>query len=538
MRLVIKDYISQLKEKDELDLLLCDLLLQMGYLMDNKPETGNRQYGVDIRAYTEEEILLCVVKQGKLTRDTWDSGQNEVRQSLNEIHDAYLRFLPEEDKKKQLRIAVVTNNVMDEAVWLEWTGYVEDNTNWRGIPVKLEFWGIDKLVADVQQYLFEEKLFGAEQQKRLRRALYFIGESDYRNEYFEQIIDDYLLQLHVEDKTKQRDKKLAGMYLASQMIAQYAADARIYKIAIQVTEYLIIRYWEFLLQNSLFEKKQYMDWLLKFLSAYEKWNDLYYEAVRYCCEGKDRIPYYHSVEQRVILYEVLGYLISYAYYLYHKGKHDATVREKCVCVHNSILNLIRNHVQFFYAPYDNDIGIVSMLYRLLDLADDKEGIEYLMDEQCMKVANEYTIYGKYPAPTDTYEEALEIWHSSGKTTEYNCSGFWGCMLQWMVLMDQEELYDKLKVFLKETLQAVTKCAWFLRADEELKLYDRYAMNQAGDGTSFETEDTFQNLKTRVGFTMEQYKDEVFSYEMYSFPSLEFIVSRYYGYLVRVKRESL
>ena len=63
MRLVIKDYLTLLKEKDELDLLLCDLLLQMGYLMDNKPETGNRQYGVDIRAYTETEVLLCVVKQ-------------------------------------------------------------------------------------------------------------------------------------------------------------------------------------------------------------------------------------------------------------------------------------------------------------------------------------------------------------------------------------------------------------------------------------------------------------------------------------------
>lgn len=50
MRLVIKDYLSQLKEKDELDFLICDLLLQMGYITDNRPETGNRQYGVDIRA--------------------------------------------------------------------------------------------------------------------------------------------------------------------------------------------------------------------------------------------------------------------------------------------------------------------------------------------------------------------------------------------------------------------------------------------------------------------------------------------------------
>mgnify|MGYP007110314217 FL=1 len=42
MRLIIKDYLLQLKEKDELDLLICDILLQMGYITDNQPKTGNR----------------------------------------------------------------------------------------------------------------------------------------------------------------------------------------------------------------------------------------------------------------------------------------------------------------------------------------------------------------------------------------------------------------------------------------------------------------------------------------------------------------
>ena len=44
MRLIIKDYLLCLREKDELDLLLCDLLLQMGYATDSQPKTGSRQY--------------------------------------------------------------------------------------------------------------------------------------------------------------------------------------------------------------------------------------------------------------------------------------------------------------------------------------------------------------------------------------------------------------------------------------------------------------------------------------------------------------
>lgn len=55
MRLIIKDYLAKLKEKDELDLLLCDLLLAQGYITDNVPKTGNRQYGVDIQVHTSTE---------------------------------------------------------------------------------------------------------------------------------------------------------------------------------------------------------------------------------------------------------------------------------------------------------------------------------------------------------------------------------------------------------------------------------------------------------------------------------------------------
>ena len=93
MRLIIKDYLLQLKEKDELDLLLCDVLFQMGYITENRPKTGNRQYGVDIRAQNEDELLLCVVKQGNMTRQNWNSGQNAVRQSLDEIQDSYINII-------------------------------------------------------------------------------------------------------------------------------------------------------------------------------------------------------------------------------------------------------------------------------------------------------------------------------------------------------------------------------------------------------------------------------------------------------------
>ncbi len=184
----------------------------MGYITDNWPKTGNRQYGVDIRAYNDNEILLTVVKQGNLNRKNWDADQNAVRQSLNDIQDTYIDFINGKDRKKELHVIVATNGVIDEAVRPSWEGYVKHSTTWSGMKVQIEFWNIDKLVDDVQKYLFDEHIFGAKMQSLLRKALYFIDESDYRNEYFECIIDDYLLRLKSMDTPKERRKKISKCY--------------------------------------------------------------------------------------------------------------------------------------------------------------------------------------------------------------------------------------------------------------------------------------------------------------------------------------
>ena len=365
MRLIIKDYLLQLKEKDELDLLLCDFLLQNGYITENRPETGNRQYGVDIRAHKEDEILLCVVKQGNLTRKNWDADQNAVRQSLDEIHDCYLDMFNIANPQKKLRIAVVTNGMMDEAVSPNWEGYKRKNTVWNGMHVDFEFWNIDVLTDLVQKNMFDEHIFGAEMQALLRRALYFIGEGEYRRTYFEQIINEFIAQLKVDESTKARNKKLAGVYLASQMIAQYAAEESIYKIGIMVSEYLIIRYWKYMLEHNLFEKAFYVEWLINYLSAYEKWNQRYHEAVAYCCEEDKRIPSSNPVSQNVMLYEMLGYLTTYGYYLAVKSETDPKVQEKCQEVCDSIVQMMNHYPQMLYPAYDVHIGTISMLYRLL-----------------------------------------------------------------------------------------------------------------------------------------------------------------------------
>jgi len=534
MRLIIKDYLLQLKEKDELDLLLCDLLLQMGFITDNKPETGNRQYGVDIRAHNPNEILLFVVKQGNLTRQTWSSGPNAVRQSLEEINDVYLGFLKGNDRKKKIRIVVATNGMIDEAVRPQWDGYTSNNSNVQGMNVQIEFWNIDLITDLLQKHLLDEHAFNAEMQSMLRRALYFVEERDYRPEFYEQIIDHYMDTLNV-DNTKARKKTLTSVHLASQMIAQYSADAGVYKISVMVSEYLIIRYWKHMMKHDMLGDPLHREWLHKYLKSYEKWSDAYYMSVRCCCDGATPLPPCNSVEKRVILYEILGYLASYTYYLSYIGVFDLSARNKCSQITDSIIRLLNNHTEFHYAPYDRHIGIISMLYRLLDRLGRTNDVHALIQMQCHRVAYNYQDFKKYPTPTDDFEDAVNI-DMGMPAEEYVTTAFWGVMLEWMVLYEQQTLYDSLHSFLAEDLKDVTKCVWFLRSDEEEHLYEPFVMFKAGEGVVIDLPSSFEELKKVVNFIMKQYKKDVFSYETYSFDALEFIAARYFNALVRVKKE--
>lgn len=535
MRLIIKDYLACLKEKDELDILLCDLLLQMGYVTHNIPKTGNRQYGVDIRADNEKELLLFVIKQGDMNRKNWDHGQNAVRQSLNEIRDCYMSLINGTERNKKLSIIVVTNGMMDEAVRPNWEGYKRENTIWDGIPIELVFWDIDDITSRVQKYLFNEHLFGNDMRSLLRRSLYFVEESDYQKIYFERLIDNYLSKLIENNSKKEQEKILSGVFLATQMIAYYAANCEKYRIGIMVSEYLIIRYWKYLLDNNCFEIVQYIKWLHKYLTQYEKWNHMYYITVKFCCEGKNRLLLSNPVEQCVILYEMIGYLTSYAYYLYFKNQINRSCEVELSSVVNDIVQIFNNYPGVNYPPFDNHVGILTMVYRLFNSLGRKNEVVGLVNEICSYMKVYYCKFRKYPSPIDSFEDAVNIYNGY-PSEEYVTSGFWGTMLEWIVILEQKELYQSIQPFLSVNLSEVSKCAWFLKSEEETKFYDQHSMHLAGTGVAFETVESFDELKDQINIVLNQFASENFSFEKYEFQALEFIASRYYGMLPRVKTE--
>src|ERR1043165_7505119 len=91
MKLLVRNYLASLREREELDAILPDLLSELGYTEYSRPQRGTAQAGVDIVAIGDDEgerkVFLFSVKQGDLTRQSWDGTPQALRSSLNEILD-------------------------------------------------------------------------------------------------------------------------------------------------------------------------------------------------------------------------------------------------------------------------------------------------------------------------------------------------------------------------------------------------------------------------------------------------------------------
>ncbi len=138
MKLIIKEYLSLLKESKELDSLIPELLLAMGHEVISKPQIGVRQYGVDVASVGIDKdgikkVFLFTIKEGDFGRTDWDNGTLQaVRPSLNEIIDSYIpKKLSPDNKSLVKKIILATGGDKKQEIDENWDGYIETNAKKR-----------------------------------------------------------------------------------------------------------------------------------------------------------------------------------------------------------------------------------------------------------------------------------------------------------------------------------------------------------------------------------------------------------------------
>ncbi|MGQ0798949.1 MAG: hypothetical protein ACT4NL_02395 [Pseudomarimonas sp.] len=182
LRVVLTHYLESLRERNELDALLPEIVVAMGHSVISRPQVGVAQGGVDLVSVfapdgVHREIHLWILKFGDVGRADMLAGVQAIDPSVREAcvtfvpHrlDAHLRALP-------IHIVVVSNGELRQEARDAWTGLVDQIRTQHGHDV--EFWGMDQLTPLIETHLFDEGLLLGSAKGHLHAALAGLDETE------------------------------------------------------------------------------------------------------------------------------------------------------------------------------------------------------------------------------------------------------------------------------------------------------------------------------------------------------------------------
>ncbi len=247
MKLIIREYLASLRERDELDAMLPDLLTEMGYLVFSRPGRGTRQYGVDIAALSpkigkERKLYLFSVKQGDLTRADWDGTSQALRASINQIRDVYIpTSVPTEYRNLKVVVCLVFGGDIKEAARLEVEQYLARETT----PMfSFEEWNGDRLADLILSGLLREELLPDPMRSHLRKAVAMVEEPDISFSHFRSLVDGIVAR----PKNTQADQitKAREINICLWILFGWAREANTVEAPYRASEYAILRIWDIL----------------------------------------------------------------------------------------------------------------------------------------------------------------------------------------------------------------------------------------------------------------------------------------------------
>ena len=493
MKLIIREYLSMLKESKELDYLIPDLLLSMGLTPFSRPQIGVRQDGVDIAAVGkdkedgEEKVFLITIKRGDIDRSSWDSGLQAVRPSLNEIIDCYIpNRLPVEYKSYPKKIILCCGGEIKQEVEGNWVGFAKNKRAAKDLS--FSFWGADYLSTMIEQNLLNEYLFPEECRKLFRKSLAIIDGTDEGFKYYRNLVIKVLDNAPLETPQK-KIKALRTLNLALKVLFYWGQDENNLSVPYLASEYLILRSWDLIKSKNPFrsnsKSNKVTDEFLKILSTFNSITKAYLEKISPHCLVSDGLflNSINSQEYFLLVFDIMGKLavIGLSQFFQSLFFNSEILLTNSRYVAFCLAKMIENHSISGSPPYDGHIIDISLAIILLYCTGHGDFASNWVEKIVDKCHFAYKFGKYYPICTDSFEDLIDMsmGNSRSKKELTEISSMFPILAEWIYLLNNENAYLKLSDMLKECLSHTNLQMWFPDKDTENLLFKENASNNSG-----------------------------------------------------------
>ena len=493
MKLIIKQYLSSLRERDELDAILPDLLSQMGLNVISRPGRGTRQAGVDVAAVGkigsgEEKIYLFSIKSGDLTRTSWhgDSIQS-LHPSLDEILESYIPTrIPDEHKDKDVVVCICIGGDIQEQVRVDVEGYIKKN---KRENLAFEEWNGDKLASLILENFLREDLLPQDARSELRKSLALLDEPESSYQHFATLIKS--LSRARNDKADKDIMLLRQINICLWILFAWARDVDNLESAYLSSELAVLHAWEITKTYSTKDTKvanaiQLV--LLSILSLHQKICAQYiYKKIlphvvkKHALSVAVRASW--SLDVNLKLFDVLGRLALSGIWAYSGIKRQAdesndenneSLLKIFQVTSTAVKQLIWNNPALLLPVKDDqaiDISI-AVFFLMLDSNNHKD-VKNWLSEIVERAIFSYQTHGQYPCNLQNYSDLLE--HPEEKDEEYRKKITSGSILYpmisfWAALLGDSDLYSRVQYMKKELLAHCNFQLWYPDDVSEEKIY--------------------------------------------------------------------
>jgi hypothetical protein len=517
MRLILAQYLATLRERDEFDRLLPELLQAMGYVPLAKPQTGVRQFGVDFAAVGIspadgiKEILLFVIKQGNIGRKEWSADEPaDLRPTLNEVLDVFIpTHLAAEYRPLRKVIVVATTGGFKQDMQLNWAGYEE---RYKSIA-SFQQWPGERVAGLLEEHLLNENLFADEDRSDLRKALALSGDRDYAFGDFLRLLRR---QLGLQDDGSLTDPPLANdkllkavrrVSLAAQICAYWARADGDSRQAIWVIERALLWVWHRVQLMPQSGRRPFHAAIAEMWSSYLLAATHYLEVMKDHFSVKDGMSGYarENAEYSLVIFEHIGLLssvgLSQVMVTTNDEKQMAIQRANADIVAGLLVALIRNHTAAASPRLDRNVVEINLALVLLITTNRRKEAQDWLRDMVFRLHFCFQRKRMFPIGSDSLDDLVDLetaWEESRADALMSTSWILATLAAWSALQGLDDAY-RLLVKGKSTDYA-NVCAqlWHPTEDWPKAWYFSAAQNEIGNAEApFTLPEDADALRTRL-----------------------------------------
>lgn len=489
MKLILREYLASLNERDELDAVLPDLLSELGFHVYSRPGRGTSQHGVDVAAVGndddgERKVFLFSVKKGDLTRQDWDGNPQSLRPSLNEICDAYIGArIPKRYQHLKIVICICLGGGIKEQVRASVEGYIKENTTDR---VTFDEWNGDKLAGLMLDGILREAVLPKPLRSSFQKSVALADEPDVSYLHFR----DLLKALCSAGDASQRAAITSSrqIYVCVWVLYVWARDAENLEAPYRVSELAILHVWH-LLRPFIGKKtknakamalvlNQLIGLHLTIAGGFLETKVLPHVGVRHGLSVA--IETRNSVDVNLRMFDLLGRIAMTNLWIYwmqsHTNNHEMSneTRKGLEKIVGDCFRMVNNNPILFSPLRDEqaiDIALVTLMASAT--ASHNRDLQTWLVEMTQRVTFSIRTHGRYPCSMDDYRELIA--HPRERSTDYRDEAMAGStlipiMACWLSVFGEAESLQTLENTCREEIGNCTMQLWLPDSHTEEEFY--------------------------------------------------------------------